>query len=234
VELIRRNVAPSSFVWVLAGTLTACGHGVSASGPESVAKLSVPPDRSVCGWEQLEPNAARVRIAADGSFEPATVGQSVVSLDVDSAAPYGAVERALAPAAASLVRIKVLVDDRWLVPVTFPRPVHPHPPAPDTSWTSMVGRRKVTRSIEAPAIRFGEIRLDGEAAVVHVENAAPGGKQIRVGEIAALLRATEPPATVFALTATDDTPWQHVLRAAISAACYDRKPGEEPHEVLLD
>jgi hypothetical protein len=234
VELNARNVAASSLVLVLAGALTACAHGAAASSPESVAKLSVPPDRSVCGWEQLEPDTPRVRIAADGSFEPAAAGQTVVVLDADAAAPYGAVGRALAPAGASLVRIKVVVDGRWLVPLTFPRPVHPHPPAPDKSWASMVGRRKVTRSTETAAMRFGEIRLDGEVAVVHVENAAPGGKHLAVGEIGALLRATAPPAEVFVLTATDDTPWQHLLSAAIAAACYDRKPGEEPHEVLLD
>jgi hypothetical protein len=211
-----------------------CAHGEASYDPDRIAKLPVPPARTVCGWEQLEADADAVTVGPDGSATPAAVGQTVVILRPHRDAPFAAVGRALSPAAGSLVRLKVVVDDRWLVPVTFPRPVHPHPIDPKKSWVSSVGRRKVTRSTEAPGIRFAEIRLDGDRALVHVENEAPGGWDLPIAELAAKLRATEPAVGFFALTGSAETPWKHVQAAAVAAACYDRAPGEEPHDVLLD
>lgn len=214
--------------------LPGCAHGAADAEPEARPIMAVAAERPVCGWETLAADMPRVVVSQGGPGEPAHPGASVLVVTGDDEASYGAVKQALAPAASTLVRVKVVVEERWLLPVTHRRPVHPHPPAQAERWVSMVGKRKITRSRQVPAQRFADLRLEGDRARVHIENEAPGGSEVPVAELAALLRRTEPPVSMFALTATEATAWKHVVAALVAAACYDRKPGQEPHEVLLD
>jgi hypothetical protein len=98
----------------------------------------------------------------------------------------------------------------------------------------VVGHRILRRPKGAPADRFADLRVATNRVRLFVENENPAGKELPIADLAARLRRVDPPATVFALTATGDTAWREVERALLAAACYDRRPGEEPHEVILD
>jgi hypothetical protein len=155
-------------------------------------------------------------------------------LEVGDKVPFAVVREALAPAAETLVRIKVVIDGRWLLPMTSRGRVPVVPPPKSQTVESVVGKRILRRPRGAPAVRFADLRLDGASAMLYVENDNPRGRRLTVSELAAALGRIEPPATTFALTASDDTTWRDVMAAFVAAACYDKKPDEEPNEVILD
>jgi hypothetical protein len=175
-----------------------------------------------------------VRISPGGEAR-VSPGESIVVIAPDADAPYGTVREALKPADASLIRVKLVHADRWLLSMTYPQRVRQPPkPPPDHRATRIVGHRKITRDVRRPAERFASLRIDGDDVVLFVENARPAGDPFAVAELDEALAALEPKAQVFAVTATADTPWSSVERVALAAACYDRGPGDEPHEVILD
>lgn len=196
---------------------------------QDVAEVS--PDRAICGWEELgQETPLRV---ADG--ERAGPGWSTVALSPAASTPYGEVQQALKPAEDSLVRIKLVVDDRWLLSTTYPqRQRQPPKPPPGERSTRIVGQRQITRSTRRPAERFADLRVDGARVLLFVENEAQSGRDLQISALGAVLAELSPPAQVFAVTATAATPWTAVLEVAVAAACYDREPGDEPHEVVLD
>jgi hypothetical protein len=191
----------------------------------------VPTERTLCGWEELD-GTPDVEIAADGTRSKA-VGQVLV-LRASGDASFAEVERALQTGDDVLVRLKIVVDDRWLLPMTYRHRMPVAPPPPDQRVSRVVGHRKITRAKSAAAIRFADLRLDGRELKLYVENESPAGKAMRVSELARALRLTDPPVGAFALTASDDTPWRHLQTALVAAACYNRGPGDEPNEVILD
>jgi hypothetical protein len=219
----------------IAQLLTACALTACADVPVLVkepwqAVSRVPRERPICGWEEL--NEAMDRVELPGN--EAAPGTAVLVILPADDVPYGVVRSALAPAAAALVRVKIAVDRRWLLATTYPPADPPPKPPPERAVTRVVGERQITRDVEAPALRFADVRVDGDAAQVFVENDAPAGETIPLGALAAALAEIEPPAEVFAVTATSETAWANVRRAVIASACYDRAPGDEPHEVILD
>lgn len=198
------------------------------------AVASVPPERTICGWEERTDKTAVLEVAPDseGTVSPA---QSVAIIAVHAATPYGRVKAALKPAEHSLVRVKIVVDDRWLLPTTYPqRQRQPKKPPPEHRATRIVGRRKVTRDVRRPAERFAALRVKGDRVTLFIENERQAGDELTLSELKPRLATIEPPAEVFALTATDDTPFSSVAQVIQAAACYDRKPGDEPHEIILD
>lgn len=224
-----------------------CWAGCGASPETPVVSQT---GRKVCGWESLEdiePHARRPgeppppkldatpRLAlTTKSREHAQPGAQVLVLEVAPDVTFATLREALAPAAETLVRIKVLFDDRWLVPMTARGRVPVKPPPKSETVESVVGKRILRRPRGAPADRFADLRLERSELLLYVENENPAGKRLRVAELRAALRRIDPPATVFALTATDETTWRELAAVLLAAACYDRGPDDEPHEVILD
>jgi hypothetical protein len=207
--------------------LVAC----SPAEPPSTAVQEVPGERSLCGWEELSgsPDLDLNDEDAIGS----AIGQVVVlraALDT----LFADIEGALQTGDDVLVRLKIVVDNRWLLPVTYRHRLPVAPPPPDQQVSRVVGHRKITRNKTAPAVRFADMRLHGQLLSLYVENESPAGKKLLVHKLASELRNTKPPVGAFALTATDVTPWRHLQTALVAAACYNRGPGDEPNEVILD
>lgn len=140
---------------------------------------------------------------------------------------------ALRPAERSLVRVKVVMDDAELLALTIPRRPDPEQAPSGPTETAIVGHRKVTRPRAAPRDRFADLRVEDGEVTVFVENDKPGGNAVATHALRAHLRAIEPAVGVFTLGATDETPWHRLREVIAAAACFDRAPGEEPHEVLL-
>ena len=191
----------------------------------------VPAERRLCGWEELtgKPDL-------DFNFEGvmgSAAGQVVV-LRATGDTRFADIERALQTGDDVLVRLKIVVNDRWLLPMTYRHRKPVAPPPPDKQVSRVVGRRKITRDKTAPAVRFADMRLHGQQLKLYVENESPAGKKLLVHELADALRETTPPVGAFALTASEETPWRHLETALVAAACYDRGPGDEPNEVILD
>ena len=164
----------------------------------------------------------------------AAPGAQVLSLQVAGDVDYAAVRLALEPAVETLVRLKIVIDERWLLPITVPPALPPPKPKPDDAHTAKVGHRKITRDKKAKRDRFADIRLDGDRVELFVENERPGGDALTLSSLKETLRSVKPPVSVAALTASPSTKWQQVEQAIIAAACFDRKPGDEPHEIILD
>jgi ABC-type amino acid transport substrate-binding protein len=190
--------------------------------------------RPVCGQDEASGSEARIDVGRDGRATLAPVGARVIVLAADDEAPFGAVRRALAPIEGTLVRVKVAVARGWLVPLTHHQPEAMAPPEPEEAVTADVGLRRIIRARSAAADRFADLRIDAGRARLFVENDAPRGVDVDLGELVATLRGCEPPVGVFALSASDRTSWRQVREALVAAACYDRAPGEEPHEVIFD
>jgi hypothetical protein len=210
----------------------ACNTTVPPAREAWEAVATVPPERKVCGWETN--SETPLAITAAGQTR-ALAGDSVIVITVAPDAPYGAVQDALKPAEESLIRVKLVVDERWLLPTTFPQKRRQPPkPPPEHRATRIVGRRQITRDTRRPAERFAALRVSGDRVMLFIENENQAGKEHAVSELRAVLAAIEPRPDVFALTATADTPWNHVQAAVLAAACYDRSPGDEPHEIILD
>lgn len=211
---------------------TACAAPPPPPGEPWQAVIAVPAERPICGWEEV--GTARVlRVSDDQARVPP--GQSTVNIAPSATLPYEAVQLALKPAEHTLVRVKIVFAGRWLLPTTFPqRSRQPPKPPPEHRQTRIVGHRQITRDVRRPAERFAALRIDGDRVVLFVENAGQGGEDLAVSELRPRLRTLEPRADVFAVTATKTTPWASVQEVALAAACFDRQPGDEPHEVIVD
>jgi hypothetical protein len=193
------------------------------------------PARPICGWEAVDRQAQALRLRGDGTqVAPAS---TVAVIDPLPDLPFVEVRRALEPAADTLVRIKLVVQERWLLSLTSLRRGTVDParkPKPSEAVVSVVGHRRVTRRAGAPTMRIGDLRLDGERVELFVENDRAAGRRIPLARLGATLDAIEPPVEVFALEVSDRTPSRHLVTALVAAACHDRGPGDEPHEVLVD
>lgn len=221
---------PQAFALALPVVL-ACATPLPPPGEPWQNIAPVPPARPICGWEELTDETPLP--ITDGVH--AAPGASTVVIAPASTSSYGAVQLALKPAEASLVRVKLLVDGRWLLQTTYPqRGRQPPKPPPGERATRVVGHRQITRSTKRPAERFADLRIDGSEVVLFVENEAQSGTSLAISALEAALTALSPPAQVFAVTATRETPWTSVLEVVVAAACHDRAPGDEPHEVVLD
>ncbi len=222
------------FIGLAAASTAACDPPPEPPKAPWQSVAAVPPERPICGWEEVTTGERPLVVTADGT--PAvSPGQGVALIAPLAATPYRAVRAALTPADTSLVRVKLLVDERWLLSTTYPQKLRQLPkPPPAERATRIVGDRQITRSVKRPAERFAALRVAADKIHLFVENDAPRGRELAPSTLRETLRALEPKAEVFALTATDDTPWAVVLETALAAACYDRAPGDEPHEVILD
>ncbi|RLB61999.1 MAG: hypothetical protein DRI90_10080 [Deltaproteobacteria bacterium] len=209
--------------------------GGCASAPE--ATVATPDrqqaERSPCGWEEVDQTAPRLTIGADGEASQVASGGYTVVLTAAGEVPFGAIRQALEPLASGLVRVKVIIDGRWLLPMTYPYRPPVSLPQPDRLAVQTVGTRRITRSVGAPADRFADLRLAGDRVLLHVEHGGPS-ETLPVAKLAQRLRETEPAVGTVALRVSDETAFEHVVTVLVAAACYDRKPGEEPHEVILD
>jgi hypothetical protein len=234
---MSRSTPVSSLVassLAVAGMSISCGAPLPPPGELWEAVIEVPPERPICGWEEVTTKTATMRISEEGDTQAAP-GQSVVVIAPKAGTSYGAVQLALEPAQESLVRVKVAFEQRWLLSTTYPQKKRQPPKPPiEHRATRIVGHRQITRDVRRPAERMAALRIDGERVVVFVENERQGGDDMSVSSLAGALAALEPKARVFALAATADTPWATVQKVALTAACYDRKPGDEPHEIILD
>ena len=216
---------------VMAGLIgvVACARPATADDPIVVAPH---PDRPVCGWKELEESAAVLEVGADGHVRGPRPGEAVLAISADPSASFEHVRDALIPYEAHLVRLDIAVDGRWLVPVTFAG--RPAPPMPGPKVETIVGHRRLIRPRDAPRLRFADVRLSPDGVRLYVEHERVAGSALPLDRLAATLQALDPPATAFALTASDDTPWRAFVEALAATACFDRPPGSEPHEVLLD
>ncbi|MBW2453137.1 MAG: hypothetical protein JRI68_01425 [Deltaproteobacteria bacterium] len=213
--------------------LAGCSAASEPTAPAAFGPGFPQPGRKVCGWEAHDSGQAQLTIGADGVVsQPAPTGPVVV-LSAASQTPFGAVRRALEPLESNLVRLKVVVDGRWLLPVTFPYRRPTTLPKPDQPAVRTVGHRRITRSVGAPADRFADVRLTGDRVQLFVEH---GGAPVTLpaAKLADHLRATEPPVGTLALRVTEETAFEHFVTVLVAAACYDREPGDEAHEVILD
>jgi len=233
LEVLATGHRPGWTVVVLALAVAGCGASTEPRGATTPGPGFPQPDRTVCGWEEVAGDGGRLHVAAEGQAAAPAPAGPVLVLSAAPGAPFGAVRQALEPLADDLVRLKVVVDERWLIPVTFPYRRPTTLPKPDQPAVRTVGHRRITRSVGAPAERFADVRLAGDRVQLYVEH---GGQPLSlpVGELAAHLRSIEPPVGTFALRVSDETPFAHVRTVLVAAACYDREPGDEAHEVILD
>jgi hypothetical protein len=216
---------------VLVMLVTACAAGNQA--PENADTIVAPgPDRPVCGWKARIGATEIIEIDSAGRVSGPPPGRAVLALVAAPATPFERVRRVLEAHSPHLVRLEVVVDGRWLVPMTFAG--RPAPPLEGETVEAIVGHRRIIRPKTAPRVRFADIRVDPVGVRIFVENERVGGSAVELDELAGWLRELDPPATAFALTATGDTPWSRFVRTLVVAACFDRAPGAEPHEVLLD
>ncbi len=211
----------------------ACHARPPPSGPSWQGVMQVPVERPICGWEEVADGTAILRLGSAGASAPP--GQSAVVIAPRPETDYAAVQRALVPAEHTLVRVKLAIDDRWLLSTTYPQKRRQPPkPPPGQRATRIVGHRQITRDVRRPAERFAALRIDGERVMLFVENERQEPELLSVSGLNRALMAIVPPAQVFAVTATADTPWAIVERVIIAAACFDRMPGDEPHEIIVD
>ncbi|MEZ4441899.1 MAG: hypothetical protein R3B72_22560 [Polyangiaceae bacterium] len=203
----------------LFGALTACSSAAPPKAPEG---------RKLCGWDRL---GAAIPMAIEEGTRLGS-GARVVTVRIPPALPYRALQETLARAE-SLVRLKVVVDGEALLPLSRPAPALPED-ALLPEETTLVGERRVTRRRGAPRVRVAEVRVGPEGVTLHVENENPRGIELPTARLAEHLAALDPPATAFVVTAAPELPWRDLEPALRAAACHDRAPGEEPHEVLLD
>ena len=215
----------------LALLVAACGTSPSHVDTAADAIVEPSPGRAVCGWKDTAQATDITHINASGTASGAAPGPTVLALDVAPEAPFARVREALAPHAPHVVRLDVVVEGRWLVPLTFAGRAAP---IEGETVETIVGHRRVIRPKAAPRLRFADIRVDGDEVQVFVENDRVGGTRVALDDLAQALDAIDPPVSAFALTATDATRWSQLVRALVATACFDRGPGAEPHEVLLD
>lgn len=205
------------------------------SGPSPV--VEVPAERSLCGWEELSDAERIVALDSQGSaLRPVAPGAYAAAIVAPDEAAFGDVASTLKRADADLVRIKLAVDERWLVPVTRygGAPVTPKPVS-TAEVETVVGHRRVIRHKERPRVRLADLRVHADAQVeVYVENEKLTGKRLAIDELKSFLTAVSPPVGAFTIHADDDVRWANFVRTAAAAACYDRSPGFEPHEVIWD
>jgi hypothetical protein len=208
-------------VWVCS---LAAGCGPT---PEPVAGALKP--RSSCGWDRIEPSQPPLTLAPGVTVAPGTM---VATMAPDDDTEFGALWAAIANAT-SLVRIKLAIGNGELLALTMPARIAADRPKPEPVDESMVGYQKITRPKAGPRDRIADLRVEGRAVTVFVENDKPGGEAMTPADVANHLRAIQPPVGVFTLGASDDTRWRDLREVLVAAACYDREPGQEPHEIVI-
>lgn len=211
------------------------GCAGTLSGPEErMARAQAARSaRRICGWESFGPRLPRVELGPAGVRRAPPPGAQVLVVLADRGTEVRAVLGALEPVHDSLVRLEVPVQGRWLLPITYPNRPPVSPPSPEQSTVRLVGSHRIRRFKGAPADRFADLHLDGERVELWLETEG-ASQRLPLARLAAALRKTDPPARVFALRPTPSTRWRQLVAAVLAAACYDRAPGEEPHEVILD
>lgn len=224
---------PQHSLVMLLLALVGCGAASEPTAPAAFGPGLSQPGRRLCGWEALDSGQAQLTIGADGVVSQPVPAGPVVVLSAAAQTPFARVRRALEPLESQLVRLKVVVDGRWLLPMTFPYRRPATLPKPDHPSVRTVGHRRITRSVGSPADRFADLRLAGDQVQLFVEH---GGAPVTLpaAQLADHLRDTEPPVGTFALRVTDETAFEQVVAVLVAAACYDREPGGEAHEVILD
>jgi hypothetical protein len=164
--------------------------------------------------------------------KPAPMGAYRVVVIADDAASFGRVRASLAPLAATLLRAKIVVQKKYLLPLTIPQQPADWPQdAPKSEH--VVGARRITRLAAAPALRMAQLALEPGQVRLALESDSPRGREIDLAALRDSLRKTEPAVDTFTLLVSDDTPWREVVGAVVAAACYDRAAGDEPHEIVL-
>jgi hypothetical protein len=219
-------VRSANVTW--ASALLACLVGCAPSPEPRAAFQQHIEGRRICGWDEATTSVG----VGPSSRKKVAPGTRIAILNVTEDARVADLRAAIAPAEDSLVRLKLIIEGEALLPMTVPhRPEAP--PPPEESESTIVGYQKITRPKAAPRDRLADLRLESDRVTVFVENDKPSGRQMAPHALAAHLRGVEPPVTVFTLGASDDTPWPAMREVLVAAACYDRGPGEEPHEVLI-
>ena len=210
---------------------------MSGCATRPAAKLEPPQDRAICGWEELSdpPQQPFLRLPTSGSAA-AALGHYQITVQAEPSLPVAAAKRALEPLYGSLLRLKLVARKSWLLSLTIVQPrLQQHVAlrsgqAP--SQPSVVGDHRIVRVPGAPVARYAQVRLDGGRLRLLVEGADEAGRSLSTAVLAETLRGYTPPIEVFSLSASDATRWQQLLDALVAMACFDRKPGQEPHEVL--
>jgi len=187
--------------------------------------------RATCGWEWRDETSAVVTVGADGNTEGPLSATRVIGVVARQGVSFGQMMAALEPHRSTLVRVKVVLPNGAMLPMTLPRSKQERRAELPGARVAVVGKRILHRPKNTVAQRFADLRLDGERAYLCLET--EGCRWLETASLSATLRAASPPVRVFALTASDPTPWSAVVEAVDAVACYDRAAGEEPHEVLL-
>ena len=214
--------------------LAACGCATSPVTPSRGGRLAGPePNRRLCGWEHLGLPGIPSPIAVAPAGEAVGAGERIAVVRLAEEATVTDLILALRPAARSLVRVKLAMDDSALLALTIPHRADAGAVLPGPKETAIVGHRKVTRPQSAPRDRFADLRVEDGEVTVFVENDKPGGDTVAIEALKGHLLAIQPPVGVFTLGANGDTPWPRLRDVLVAAACFDRGPGDEPHEVLL-
>lgn len=207
----------------------------ACAGPSSAPRspITPEPDRGWCGWDHLGAPGTPAAVEVGASGGAVSAGERVTVLKLADDATMADLVAALRPAERSLMRVKVAMDGSALLALTIPGRAPPRAMPAEPTETAIVGHRKVTRPRAAPRDRLADLRVERGEVTVFVENDKPGGATVTTGALAAHLNGLEPPVGVFTLGASDETPWPRLREVIAAAACYDRAPGQEPHEVLL-
>lgn len=218
-----RTVA-ASLVVLTALVANACAPAVATSPAGA-------PRRGVCGWKDyLE---ATPTLVLEGDQLRRDGRGAVVAIRADESTPFGAVREAVGRRP-ELVRLEVVIHDRWVLPVTYVgEPLRPPEPRPDEE-VAIVGHRKVIRKRGAPRVRVADVRQHRDGVELFVESGKPGGRSYAVSELEAVLARLSPPVDALILHADDDVPWRDFVALVQVAGCFARGPGEEPHELLWD
>ena len=165
------GLARSWLLAVLAVGCLACAAGSPAGAAGAAlppAPGRVPPERLLCGWEEQPDGAAGVvrldgRSGAEDGVAGVVPAAPVVLLSVAPALRYAQVMARLEPARHAIVRLKLVLDDRWLLPVTL-RPERVERPAPERAVESIVGHHRITRDKYAPRVRIASLRVQQQRA----------------------------------------------------------------------
>ncbi|MEM1030903.1 MAG: hypothetical protein AAF928_02585 [Myxococcota bacterium] len=201
------------------------------------------PGRSVCGWKTLDDGTPRVVFDEGGRYRPSGPrGRTApaAALVVPGGVSFHAVASAVRDIDPSLRRVELPVDGRWLVPLTryAGRAPAPRPPSTDRDAdvdVAVVGHRRVRRARGAPRVRLADVRVAPDArATLFLERGNPAGVRLGAAQLSAYLRAARPRVDTFTIDAAPSVLWSDFVRVATVVACYDRGPGEAPHEVIWD
>jgi len=236
-------VVRAAFNWL--GLLSWLGLLVATTSCAARTAVDAKPrqSRTICGTEQLTSPPTQPHLHLGVAANPAQpIGQYQVTVSADPDLPVATAMQTLEPLFGSLLRLKLVARQSWLLSLTIPQPRLHHHVALSSGRTpsesTVVGDRRIVRVAGSPVARFAQLRLRGKQLqlVVEGEEQAQGAAPhlVPLAKLVEVLRGHTPPIEVFSLSATDDTRWQQLLDTVIAAACYDREPGQEPHEVLWE